>query len=130
MAAKHAVVSPIGTYSTVKQMAAGSGRTKGNPELVGGILVIAFDTYAAGVDHLLIYKAAQVEVTASGANAEIASVNFNTLLGKVYWDDSAKKVTNVSTSNTLIGRALVTADYSGGVAAGATLLIELDPSAA
>ena len=128
MAQKHTIVSPIGTYSTVKQIAAGSARTKGNPELLGGILVIAFDSYDAGADHLLIYKAAQVEVRAGAANAEIAAVNF-TLLQKVYWDDAAKKVTNVSVGNTLIGRALEAKDLTGGVAAGDTLLFELDPSA-
>lgn len=126
---KHAVVSPTGTFCTVKQLAAGSARTKGNPELVGGVLVHPFDAYAAGADQVLVYKAQQVLVTASGANADLASVNF-TLLQKVYWDDTAKKVTNVLTGNTLIGRALEAKDYSSGVASGATLLIELDPSAA
>lgn len=115
-------------FRTVKQVAAGAARTKGTPELVGGILTFPFDSYASGADHLLIYQADVVEVTASAASAELAAVNFNTLLGKLYWDDTAKKITTVSSGNTLCGRVLETKDLSGGVAAGATLRLELNPN--
>ncbi len=126
---KLSVVSPSGTFSTVKLVAAAAARTKGAPELLGACLAFPYSTYLISVDQILVYKAQQVMVEAQGVNTEIASVNF-TILQKVYWDAAAFKVTNVVGANTLCGRVLLAVDYTAGLVAGNQLLIELDPSAA
>jgi hypothetical protein len=130
---KFQVVSPIGTYKTVMDKNAASARTKGEPELLGDVLVFAFDDYKAGEDHLLVYQASQVLVTSSGANAaaEIEQVNFNTLLARVYWSSLNDNVTtDGSGGKPLCGRVLEKKDLSAARVAGDNLLIEFGPAMA
>lgn len=110
------------------RIAGAQGKTKGAPEVQNNILVFPFDSYSATEEQLFIYAAPMVRVTASGASADIAAVNF--IAGQqVFWDNTNAKVTNVGAGNRPIGYALESKDLSGGVAAGATLLFELKPDA-
>ena len=126
MANKIAVVSASDSYQTVKVLAEVGAKVKGTPQLLNGKVVFPFDNYVDGDDHLYVYKAERCEVTAQGANTEIASVNF-ALFDKIYWDNAASKFTNIAAGNTLCGRCLVAVNYAGGVVAGNTLLIEFSP---
>ena len=121
---KFSLVSGVGHYKTLA-IAGSQAKNKGEPELIQSVLVFPFDTYTAIERQAFVYEADQVEVRAQSDNAQIAAVNF-AALQKVYWDAVAAKVTNVAGGNTLIGRALEARDYSGGVVAGNTLLIELN----
>ena len=123
---KFSLVSSSQSYLTMKQLAHSGTRTKGNPEIVAGLLMFPLDTYADGADHVLIYEAERVEVCASADVAQLASVNF-ALGDRAYWDAGTSKVTNVAAGNRLIGRCLVAKDLSGGVVAGDKLLITLEP---
>jgi hypothetical protein len=114
------------------KVSSGVAKTKGVPEVQSNLLVFPFDTYASTDEQVFVYAAPQVRVTASGVNAEIASVSI--IAGQaLFWDASASKITNVfgsgDTQNRHIGFALETVDYSGGVVAGNTLQFELRPSA-
>jgi hypothetical protein len=100
-------VSGPGHYKTYRNNT-GAAKTKGTPEVQSTLLVFPFDAYAAGADQVFVYAAEQV---------------------RVYWDGAASKVTNVSAGNTKIGRCLENKNLSGGVAAGDTLLFELDSGA-
>jgi uncharacterized protein DUF2190 len=123
---KMSLAAGAGHYQTVAQ-APGANKTKGAPELVGGVLCFPFEDYATSSPKILfVFKSEKVTVEAQAANADVAAVNF-TLLQKVYWDAGASKVTNVSAGNTLIGRCLEAKDLSIGVAAGDQVLIELNP---
>ena len=64
---------------------------------------------------------------AQADSAQIAAVNI-ALGDKLYWDASASKITNVAAGNRFVGRALEAQDYSGGVTAGDTLLLTLEPT--
>jgi hypothetical protein len=108
----------------------GVAKTKGVPEVQNGNLVFPFDTYASTDEQVFVYEAPQVRVTASGANADIASVSF--VAGQaLFWDAANSKVTNVQgagdVQNRFMGHALETVDYSGGVGAGNTLQFHLRP---
>lgn len=127
MADKLSILGAVGTYQTIKQLAYGSARTKGAPEVLVNMFVFPFDDYATGKDQLLVYKSQRTQIEASAANTDIASVNI-ALGDPLYWDASASKITNVAAGNRRIGRALEAKDYSGGVAAAATLLFELEQS--
>lgn len=113
---------------TVKEPVTAAARVQGDPFLLNGVLVIPMETVAIGKECLHCYQADAVEVTAQAANAQIASVNFNALLQKIYWDAAASKITNVVGANTLIGRLLELKDFSAGVAINATLKIEFNPN--
>jgi hypothetical protein len=128
MADKLAVVSAPHLTKTYK-IANAAAKTKGQPEIQQTFLVFPFDSYLASeAEAVYVYAAPMVRATASGANADIASVNF--VAGQlVYWDAVASKVTNVSAGNTKIGRCLESKNLSGGVVAGDTLLFELDSGA-
>jgi hypothetical protein len=125
MADKFSLVGSSQSYLTIKQLAHGSARTKGNPEIVAGLLMFPFDDYASGDDQLLIYEAERVEVKASADSAEIAAVNI-ALGDKLYWDAANSKITNVAAGNRFVGRALEAKDYSGGVVTGNALLMTLE----
>jgi hypothetical protein len=127
MADKLTLVGNPALAKTYK-VATGAAKTKGVPELQQSFLVFPFDTYAAADEQVFVYGAPMVRVTASGANADIASVNF-VAPQLAYWDNAASKVTNVSAGNTKIGRVLESKNLSGGVAASDTLLIEVDGGA-
>ncbi len=126
MADKLKIVGPAGSFQTIKQLAHGSARTKGNPEVVANLLVFPFDSYSIGDDQLLVWQSDRCEVEAVATNSQIASVNI-ALGDPLYWDASASKITNVAAGNRRIGRALEAQDYSGGVVAGDTLLFALEP---
>jgi hypothetical protein len=110
--------------------ASGVAKTKGVPEVVNNQLVFPFDTFLSTEEPVFVYAAPQVRVTASGVNADIASVAF-TAGQALFWDAVASKITNLFGSgdqqNRFIGFALETVDYSGGVVAGNTLQFELRP---
>ena len=125
MADKLALIGSSESYLSIKQLAHGSARVKGTPELVAGLLMFPFDDYAAGADQVLIYEAERVEVTAAADTAQIADVNIG-LGDKLYWDASASKITNVAAGNRFVGRALEANDLSGGVVAGDTVLMTLE----
>jgi hypothetical protein len=114
-------------YQTVTERAVSGARTKGDALLVGGILCIPFDNYLAGADNVLVCGADMVEVYATANSSQLAASNF-TLNAKVYWDDTAKKITMTSSGNTVCGRALEAKDLSGGVTLGNTLRIWLFPN--
>lgn len=125
MAANATMLSYAGGFG-VFTIAAPSNVTINVPLLVSSKLVVPLATAATGVSTRFLYKAEKLLVTAPADSAGIAAVNF-VLLAKVYWDDTAKKFTNVSTSNTLVGRTLEAKDYSGGVVSGNQLVIEFNP---
>ena len=129
MADKWSVVSAPHLTRTYKG-ASGSAKTKGTPEVRSNILVFPFDDYLSTEEPVYVFDCPMVRATASGANADIASVNF--VAGqKLFWDASNSKVTNVSNSggksHRAIGYALESKDLSGGVAAGDSLMFELRP---
>lgn len=124
---KFEVVSPSGSFRSAKEVAAPAARVAGTPVVKNGVFTLPFDSVASGKDVALIHSAAQVMATASAANTDIASVNI-ALYDPLFWDAGNSKITNVAAGNRRIGRALEAKDFSGGVAVGATLLFELDPS--
>lgn len=125
MADKLALIGSSESYLTIKQLAHGSARVKGTPEIVAGLLMFPIDDYASGADQVLVYEADRVEVTASADTTDIASVNV-ALGDKLYWDASASKITNVAAGNRFIGRALEAQDCSGGTVLGDTLIFSLE----
>ena len=127
MGDKFSLVGSSQSYQTMKQLAHSGARVKGAPEIVAGLLMFAFDDYADGDDQLLVYQAERIEVEAQATSSQIAAVSI-TVGDALYWDASASKITNVVAGNRRVGRALETQDYSGGVAAGDTLLMTLEPA--
>ena len=77
------------------------GYASGQPVLLGAIVGISSNKYAQG-DTAVIW----LEGTVSAAKAAEA---WATVGAKVYWDDTAKVFTVVSTSNTLAGYVAATA---------------------
>jgi hypothetical protein len=132
MADKFSLVGSSQSYLTIKQLAHGSARTKGNPEIVAGLFMFPFDDYASGDDQLLIYEAERVEVVGQ-ADGQVDSSQFadvNIALGdKLYWDAANSVITNVAAGHRFVGRALEAKDFSGGAAATDTLLMTLEPPA-
>src|SRR5215213_4349611 len=105
MANKIAIVSAVGSYSTVRVPALGAAKVKGTPEVLNGKVVFPFDSYALGADGVFVYKCERAEVKAQAANTEIASENF-ARFDKIYWDNGTSKFTKTAGANTLCGRAL------------------------
>ncbi len=126
MADKWVVRSASQLAKTFK-IAGSAAKTKGTPEVIQSLLVFPFDDYASTDDQVFVYACPMVLVTASGANADIASVNFKAG-DQLFWDSANSKVTNVGSASGVsfrpIGFCLENKDKSGGVAAGDTLLIE------
>ncbi len=131
MADKFALISSTSGYKTFKDVAAAGARTKGTPEIFNGRLVFAFDDYAAGADHLLVYEAEVVEITSTGDNveAEIASANFTLLGGLVYWDTANANLTisagTAAFPNVPCGRVLEKKNMTADRVAGDSIRIEL-----
>lgn len=74
------------------------------PLLIGSVFCIPTETVLSGKITAFI-RGGQVSVPKATGEAWTAGV-------KVYWDDTAKKVTTTSTSNTLIGTAAAVAGSS------------------
>lgn len=70
--------------------------TAKTPLLVNSQLVIPLNDADAGADNVFVYQAPKVRVPKATSQAW-------TPLTKIYWDDTAKKLTTTSTSNTLSG---------------------------
>lgn len=96
----------------------GGGVTKGSAYKVGSLIVLAQKTIASGDAATENKFAAMVTGVAQVAKATGATWSEGQ---KLYWDDSAKKFTPTSSSNTLCGVA-VAAATSGAT----TGLIRLD----
>lgn len=79
---------------------------------VGSLFGIAVNSAAQGT---------QVEIKREGV-FDITAVTADTAVqgAKVYWDDTARKITTTATNNTLVGA--VTADKSGSVSTASVLL--------
>ncbi len=79
----------------------GSNIASGDPVLVGNRLCVALGDIADGASGQLatceVFELPKVAATAIGQGADI------------YWDDTAKNITNVATANTLVGCAFAAA---------------------
>lgn len=87
------------------------GTTSGVGVLIGSIFGIAVTTNDAG-DSVAIHRSGVFDHTAEGAGSGQAWA----VGDKVYWDDTNKRLTKTSTSNTLVGHATAakaTADTTG-----------------
>lgn len=92
--------SPASQIKTL-QLAHTADTTAHTPVLVNSRLLIPTDTVAANAINGFYY---QGEIS----DAPKAAVGWSAL-DKLYWDNTAKLVTNVATANTLIGYALAAA---------------------
>lgn len=70
--------------------------------LIGAKPLIPLNTVLADIANVFVTRAAVVRVPKNNPEAW-------TILQPIYWDDTAKEYTNVSTSNTLAGHAAAVA---------------------
>lgn len=85
--------------------------TSGGGCLVGTLFGVAVNDAASGATDAEIMTTGVFDMTkATGAGTAVTDG------GPVYWDNTAKVVTGVSTSNTLIGKALGAVADGGAVA--------------
>ncbi|MEN6538933.1 MAG: DUF2190 family protein [Mizugakiibacter sp.] len=89
--------SPAAQIKTI-DYAHSAATTHKTPVLINAHLFIPLDDAAANAQNAFVYAA---EI--SGGDKAAVALAFG---DKVYWDDTAKKFTNVATSNTLVGYAL------------------------
>lgn len=89
--------SPASQIKTL-QLAHSAATTAHTPVLINSHLLIPTDNADAGSVNGFTYSA-------EFSGAPKAAVGWSAL-DKLYWDNTAKAVTNVATSNTLIGYAL------------------------
>ena len=91
---------------------AGADISSGDPVLVGNRLGVALGDIANGESGQLatceVFELPKVAATAIGQGAD------------VYWDDTAKNITNVATANTLAGCA-----FAAAATDDATILVKL-----
>lgn len=96
-------------FKSVGITAPTGGLTAGQMHAANSLIGVIVESKDAAADAVLIYECEKVivpKVAGTGITFSIGS--------KVYYNSSAKKVTNVSTGNTLCGRALEAADASDG----------------
>lgn len=86
--------------------------TVGQGVLVGSLFGFAFNTYLISTPGVIVREGIFTHAKATGANTNWA------VGGAVYWDNTARLLTGISTDNTLIGRGFAVAavgDTTGSV---------------
>lgn len=89
-------------------------RSSGDGALIGTIFGVASTNVLSGADCAWV-RLGVFTLPKPGSQAWTAGA-------KVYWDDTAKKATSVSTSNTLIGAAAAAVGSGAGETTGKVLL--------
>ncbi len=116
------VITLLGRHKAFQVTAGSGGVVGGAMNLISGVVGVYFEDAAVGVGVNFVYNAENIVLPKTAATAGSAFAQG----AKVYFDNSAKKLTATASGNTLCGRALkaaaaldttVQVDLTGNIAA-------------